>query len=112
MFPNYETVLKYCNQYKRVPVAMELYADQFTLIEVLRILRQASNHCYLLESASQDEQWGRYSFLGYNPTYEITCFNHLLKIKNVQTNLVEEKEVGHPKDEIRKILKKISFSND
>ena len=44
--------------------------------------------------------------MGYNPTYEITCFNHLLKIKNVQTNLVEEKEVGHPKDEIRKILKK------
>lgn len=106
MFPNYETVLKYCDQYKRVPVSMELYADQFTPIEVLRILRQASNHCYLLESASQDEQWGRYSFLGYNPTYEITCFNHLLKIKNVQTNLVEEKEVGHPKDEIRKILKK------
>ena len=51
MFPNYETVLKYCDQYKRVPVSMELYADQFTPIELLRILRQASNHCYLLESA-------------------------------------------------------------
>lgn len=38
MFPNYETVLKYCDQYKRVPVSMELYADQFTPIEVLRIL--------------------------------------------------------------------------
>lgn len=57
MFPNYEMVLKYCDQYKRVPVSMELYKDQFTPIEVLRILRQASNHCYLLESASQDEQW-------------------------------------------------------
>ena len=41
------------------------YADTYTPVEVMRILRKASRHCYLLESASQTEVWGRYSFLGY-----------------------------------------------
>ena len=73
MYPELETVKTYRQSYQRVPVSIELYADQFTTIEVLQILRNASHHCYLLESASQDEQWGRYSFLGFQPSMEITC---------------------------------------
>lgn len=79
MYPDINIVKQYAKQYKRVPISMELYADQYTTIEVLRILQNASHHCYLLESASQDEQWGRYSFLGYRPKLEITCLNHNLK---------------------------------
>ena len=51
-------------KYKRVPVSRELYADAFTPISVMRTLRAASRHCYLLESAEDRQQWGRYSFLG------------------------------------------------
>lgn len=36
-------------KYKRVPVSRELYADAFTPISVMRTLRAASRHCYLLE---------------------------------------------------------------
>ena len=60
-------------RYKRVPISKELYADAFTPISVMRTLRAASRHCYLLESAEDRQQWGRYSFLGYAPTMEITC---------------------------------------
>lgn len=59
--------------YRRVPVSREIYADAFTPIEVMRTLRAASRHCYLLESAEDRQQWGRYSFLGYAPVMEITC---------------------------------------
>ena len=45
--------------YKRIPVCRELYADRYTPVEVMRTLRKASRHCYLLESASQTEVWGR-----------------------------------------------------
>ena len=38
------------NQYKRIPVAYELFSDIATPIEVLRILKGISNHCYMLES--------------------------------------------------------------
>ena len=62
-------------EYKRVPISRELYADAFTPIGVMRTLRAASKHCYLLESAEDRQQWGRYSFLGYAPTMEITCMD-------------------------------------
>ena len=70
-----EQIRSYAEQgrYKRVPISKELYADAFTPISVMRTLRAASKHCYLLESAEDRQQWGRYSFLGYAPTMEITC---------------------------------------
>lgn len=104
MYPDINEVKQYANQYKRVPVSMELYADQYTTIEVLRILQNASHHCYLLESASQDEQWGRYSFLGYQPKLEITCLNHDLKIKDLDIGNVQSCIVNHPNEKIREIL--------
>lgn len=66
-----ETLQSYAQtgEYKRVPVSRELYADAFTPVEVMRTLRAASRHCYLLESAEDKQRWGRYSFLGYLFTY-------------------------------------------
>ena len=54
--------------YKRIPVMIEMLSDGCTPIEVMRIIRNTSNQCYLLESASQSETWGRYTFLGFNPS--------------------------------------------
>ena len=73
MYPTLETIrqLAQTKEYRRIPLCRELYADRYTPVEVMRILRKASRHCYLLESASQTEVWGRYSFLGYEPSMEI-----------------------------------------
>lgn len=94
--------------YRRIPVSRELYSDQFTPIEVLRVLRGASKHCYLLESASQTEVWGRYSFLGYEPEMEITCTDGRLKIRRTaagKEDEIIEKQVTHPGDTLREILR-------
>ena len=37
------------NRYGVVPVCCELYADRKTPIEVLRILKHVSSHCYMLD---------------------------------------------------------------
>lgn len=95
----------------------ELYADSYTPVEMMRILHKASHHCYLLESASQNEVWGRYSFLGYDPSMEITCTDGTLRIRrtkeametgeNGTDNSVEEiRQVTHPGDAIREIIEK------
>ncbi|MDO5859379.1 anthranilate synthase component I [Methanobrevibacter sp.] len=68
-------------EYKRIPVSYELFSDIATPIEVLRILKGISNHCYMLESIEDAEKWGRYSFLGFNPLLEFTCQNGVVKIK-------------------------------
>ena len=89
------------NRYGVVPVCCELYADRKTPIEVLRILKHVSSHCYMLESAEDKKQWGRYTFLGYEPTLEITCYDHKLSIRSGMT-ITET--VTHPGKYLRQIL--------
>ena len=63
MYPTFEKIREMATgDYKRIPICKELYADSYTPVEMMRILQKASHHCYLLESASQSEAWGRYSF--------------------------------------------------
>ena len=90
MYPTLETIrrLAQTKEYRRIPLCRELYADRYTPVEVMRILRKASRHCYLLESASQTEAWGRYSFLGYEPSMEITCTDGTLKIRTTDACLL------------------------
>ena len=61
--------------YRVLPVSREIYSDIKTPIEVLRILQAKSRHCFLLESVEDAKQWGRYTFLGFDPRQEITCVN-------------------------------------
>jgi len=109
MHPSLEEVIRICDSgdYKRIPVMIELLSDSSTPIEVVRILRNASHQCYLLESASQTETWGRYSFLGFNPDLEITCQDGNLFIKEnkgADKILVEERKVKHPNETLREII--------
>lgn len=85
--------------YKVVPVSREILADIRTPIEVLRALKKVSSHCYMLESVGEQESWGRYTFLGYEPTMEVTCSNG-----EVLVNRKKLEQVTHPKEIIRKIL--------
>ena len=109
MYPDLQTVKQIAadGAYKRVPVCPHILSDTYTPVEVMRILRKASRHCYLLESASQEEAWGRYSFLGYDPTMEITCLNGEVTIRENLgdgTETVTTKHVDHPGDTLREIL--------
>lgn len=109
MYPSLEEVraLGRSGDYRRIPVSRELYADRFTPIEVMRTLRAASKHCYLLESAESHSTWGRYSFLGYAPTLEITCRAGQLQIlydPESESPRLETKTVEHPGNVIREIL--------
>ena len=87
--------------FKIIPLSREIMGDIKTPVEVLKILKNVSSHCYMLESVEDQEKWGRYTFLGYDPTMEITCTNGVMTIKNGKeiTNTV-----SHPGEAIKKIL--------
>jgi anthranilate synthase component 1 len=87
--------------YQVIPVKRELYADFCTPIRALSILQQVSSHCYLLESMEDHQQWGRYTFLGYRPTLEVTCTDGQLKVKNGSTIRMETR---HPGEYLRQVL--------
>ena len=109
MYPSLDKVKEIAasGDYRRIPVCREMLSDRYTPVEVMRTLRKASRHCYLLESASQIEVWGRYSFLGYDPRMEITCLDDVVTVRETMQDSSEKKEtvtVSHPGDVLRKIL--------
>ncbi len=85
-------------KYDIIPISTELLSDIKTPVQVLKSLLNVSLHCYMLESVVDNEKWGRYSFLGYNPKLTITCSNGRMRIGD------EEFETGNPDEHIRRIL--------
>lgn len=86
------------NKYDIVPVSCEILSDIVTPIEAMRILKNISTHCYMLESVSEQEKWGRYTFLGYDPKLEITCQGNQMKIGEITY------ETDDPAKKLREIL--------
>lgn len=84
-----------------VPVSRELFSDFITPIQALRILRAKSGHCFLLESAADSAGWGRYTFLGFDPTLEVTCKDGILQLRDRDT---VRTELQHPAPILRKLL--------
>lgn len=87
--------------YKMIPVSREIYSDVRTPIEVLKILKNVSRHCFLLESLESAEKWGRYTFLGFDPKLELACTNGILNINSGTKTTVNTK---HPREYIQQIL--------
>lgn len=89
--------------YPVVPISKEIMADRKTPIEVLGILKGVSSHCYMLESVENQERWGRYTFLGYDPVMEITCTDGVMTIRGDGKD--STKKVEHPRETLAQILK-------
>lgn len=109
MYPTLEEVKELTKTLdcRRIPVCRELFGDAFTPIEVMRTLKAASRHCYLLESAENDQKWGRFSFLGYAPTMELTCMDGVMTIRRGAEEEEQEVETfttDHPGNTIRQVL--------
>ena len=85
-------------KYNIVPVSCEMLSDFTTPIEVVRVLKNVSSHCFMLESAQADEKWGRYTFIGFEPKMEITCLDGVLKLGDITVNTNE------PSKYLRQIL--------
>lgn len=85
-------------KYKVLPVSCEILSDICTPIEAIKILKNISTHCYMLESVAEKEKWGRYTFLGFDPKLEITCINGELRAGNIKF------KTDNPSAFIRQIL--------
>ena len=98
--PSLEDVKKIAatGSYNVVPISCEILSDILTPIEAIKILKNVSTHCYMLESAQQNEKWGRYTFLGFDPKIEITCLDGTLKAGSIKL------QTSYPSAFLRQIL--------
>lgn len=100
VLPKLEEVKKIAStkKYKALPLSCEILSDILTPIEAIRILKNVSTHCYMLESVAESEKWGRYTFLGFDPKLEITCVNGNIKAGNIKL------KTNSPSSFLRQIL--------
>lgn len=98
--PSLEEVKKIAatGKYSVLPVSCEMLSDICTPIEAMKILKNVSTHCYMLESVAEKEKWGRYTFLGFDPKMEITCMNGEMKAGNIRM------KTDNPSEVLRQIL--------
>lgn len=88
--------------YKCIPISRTLLSDIRTPVNVLRALMNVSGHCFLLESAEDSRQRGRWTFLGFDPSMTLTCRDHTLTIKAGGTVSVK---TDRPGGAIRQIIR-------
>ena len=100
--PDLQEVKKFADsgEYDILPVSCEILSDICTPIEAVRILKNVSTHCFMLESVSGNEKWGRYTFLGFDPKTQITASGSDLIIGDLKMTSDD------PSIQIRQILSK------
>ncbi len=100
LIPTLEEIqsIRQSGQYDLVPVRTEILADFLTPIQALKKLKTISAHVFMLESAIPDQEWGRYTFLGFDPKLEITCKNGQFACGSL------ELESEDPSERVRSIL--------
>ena len=88
-YPKIQAVEQLLQEYDLVPVFFEVLGDMYTPIQIFHKLQAEQEHCFILESVDQKNQWGRYSFIGINPKLEIKIAQGEAEIKsNGQQELV------------------------
>lgn len=98
--PSKDTLQKFAKDYDIAPISCEILSDFSTPINTLKKLKKISKHCYILESVTNNEKWGRYTFLGFDPKLELNCVDGVIKING---KIINE---TNPNQAIRDILNK------
>ena len=84
--------------YSVVPISAEILSDVRTPIETMKVLKTVSTHCYMLESVAENEKWGRYTFLGFDPKMCVTVQDGQMQMGDVKI------ETREPNKYLRQIL--------
>jgi anthranilate synthase component 1 len=96
-------VLKeFARKYKSLPVYKVMPQNGLSVTETFKILKNISQHAFILESLEDEKNTGRYTFLGYNPKLEISCKNSVLTIKSGKT--IDTVDNACPKEYIWQII--------
>ena len=90
------------SEYHLLPISTEMRSDMYTPMEVMRILKGISRHCFILESAEDSKNFSRYTFLGFEPKMCITCQDGM--VMTTDSDGKQTSEIIDPITRIQEIL--------
>ncbi len=86
--------------YQSIPISVTLDLS-VEMIDIYKRLKGVSSNVFILESCEDTKNFGRYSFLGYDPTVEIVAKDYAVKIRS---GLTVDMQNETPHTFIRQIL--------
>lgn len=100
IFPSFEDFKQKLNEGNLIPVWDEILADYDTPVSSFRKI-ESGDHSFLLESVEGGEKWGRYSFIGTDPSV-------IFRSKGDRIEIIENGESkesrGDPLNALRDLL--------
>jgi len=100
-FPSLSQLKQIDEKFNTVALSTTIPLEGENPLDILSKLQSVSKHCFLLESCEDRKHWGRYTYIGFDPSLEITMINNKLNI-NSATNI--EIICDKPHQYIRNIL--------
>lgn len=97
-----DEVKAYAADYTAVPVAKECFADMVTPLGFLATVKNSSSDYFLLESLENDENWSRYSFIGFDPVLKLRCKDY--EAEAVSGSAAVKFTTDDPLEKIKEIL--------
>ncbi|MDR0885392.1 MAG: type II toxin-antitoxin system prevent-host-death family antitoxin [Clostridiales Family XIII bacterium] len=66
-------IIHLTESYNRIPVCHIIDRGDLTPISVFKKLKALSRQCFILESLEEESSTGRYTFIGFDPRFAISC---------------------------------------
>ncbi len=97
IYPDYDTFKKLSENYEKITIYKEIFADTLNPVSLLINLQQKEN-LFLLESANIDKTFSRFSFIGFNPSKIILGINYytVVNSKKEHSNIVDYITQNYP----------------
>ena len=77
--PSREDAIEFAKKYKTIPLSTETVMN-YTPVGIIKKIKAISSHCFMLESADDQKNTGRYTFIGFDPKAEISCKDYNVSI--------------------------------
>ncbi|MDR0846588.1 MAG: chorismate-binding protein [Lactobacillales bacterium] len=87
--------------FNRLPIANVIERGELTPIDVFKKLKALSRQCFILESLEEETSTGRYTFIGFDPKFAISCKDGRMTISGGTTI---ELETPNPAEYIKHII--------
>lgn len=102
IYPTLEEANLFVRDYSKIPIAYEVYADTETPINLFLRFKENKSNCFLLESVNNEDQRGRYSFIGIDYELEVLIKDNQITLKKPDGEV--EKRNGAPIEAIKELM--------
>ncbi|MCI4625978.1 MAG: anthranilate synthase component I [Candidatus Magnetoovum sp. WYHC-5] len=103
-YPNFKKFKEMAKTANMLPVCKEIFADTLTPVSAFMKIRK--DNSFLFESVHGGEKWGRFSFIGTNPTQVIKTWGQRVEVCDI-SGASQTMSLENPLEALKSVFKDI-----